>query len=334
VGYTPEMKFLIVFWLYASSALSGPIYSVTSFTIPGSLVNLNKINDAGQIAGDMFPASGGGSVSGFVLSASGIITALPLPAGNVQAYGINDLGEVTGFATGPGFIYYPNGTSTLFSPPGNFETVGEGVNDAGDVVGSVEDPGNGVTHGFIRTPDGTLTLFDVPNGINATQATGINNSGEITGSNTDSALVQHGFAMEADGADFMSFDACSYRSDQIGGTFAEAINNLGEVAGECDSQSGTVGFIREPDGTISTYGFDPNPLFDNITNTAFEGINDEDVVTGNYDQNGKFTAFIATPSPEPATFVSSLIALSAILSIMLWRLSVTNLWTKAERCLN
>jgi hypothetical protein len=310
------MKALITLCVFSSSAFSSTIYSVTSFTIPGSEVVLNQINDTGEIAGYMFPSSGG-SVSAFVLSAGGIITVLPLSGGEVQAYGINNFGQVTGFANAPGFIYYPDGTSTLFSVAGsNLITEGKGINDAGEVVGVVESTSGGstVNHGFLRAPNGTLTIFDVP-GTNITDLEGINDSGEIVGSYEDSNGVSHGFTMEANGADFTSFDECNYEPGRAfpEGTIATAINNSGEVAGFCFSQTGAVGFIREPDGSFSTYGLDPNPALGNLTNTAFYGINDEDVLTGLYSVDNRTTAFIATPVPEASTFLLNFIVVSGIL---------------------
>jgi hypothetical protein len=306
---------LISGFCFGSIGFSTTVYSVSPFTIPGSeIVVLNQINDSGEIAGTRVTKAAGPPGQAFVVSAGGNVQTV-LSEG--EAFGINNLGQVTGFgpASNTAFIYNPNGTITYFSGPGDvLGIIGEGINDAGDVVGDVEYKIQGASvsyqdHGFIRTPNGSLTIFDVPNGTNHTYARGINDMGEIVGYYYDNSGPPHGFILNSNGTGFTSFDVCNYGPV---GTYAYAVNNRGEVAGFCGMKSGEVGFIREANGSFSTYGFDANPAFGDITNTDFFGINDEDVVTGTYLLDGRGTSFIATPIPEPSTLLVTVILLVAI----------------------
>jgi hypothetical protein len=105
--------------------------------------------------------------------------------------------------TAGGFVRSPKGTMTLFNPPGTIATLpgpglpGPGgfvkggkeslsaphrlsINLGGSIAGSYVDA-EGAQHGFVRNPYGTITSFDPPKG-GQTTASGINDSGVITGS--------------------------------------------------------------------------------------------------------------------------------------------------------
>jgi hypothetical protein len=78
-----------------------------------------------------------------------------------------------------------------------------GINDKGIAVGYYGDSTIS-QHGFIyNTNTGSYSFLDDPNeqftaaGVEVTQITGINNSGEITGFYTDASGVAHGFVAQA-----------------------------------------------------------------------------------------------------------------------------------------
>jgi hypothetical protein len=142
-----------------------------------------------------------------------------VPVGGVQnevttPESINDVGAIAGwynffktclgcaatFGAG-GFVRSPQGVFTLFNPPGTLVTLPQtglweesttasslslsaphrlSINHAGTITGSYLDV-EGAQHGFVRNPYGTITSFDPPRGRQTT-ATGINDSGVITGS--------------------------------------------------------------------------------------------------------------------------------------------------------
>src|SRR5262249_47624024 len=91
-------------------------------------------------------------------------------------------------------------------PNGVGHTVANGINAAGQVVGSYSN-GSG-NHGFVRSADGSsFTNFDDPKaGPFGTFANGINGAGQVAGWYSDSAGANHGFVRSADGSTFTNFD--------------------------------------------------------------------------------------------------------------------------------
>jgi probable HAF family extracellular repeat protein len=128
---------------------------------------------------------------------------------------------------------------TTFDVPGAANgTVPNGINDAGEIVGSFTDASS-VTHGFVQT-GATYTTFDVPSASN-TSALGINNAAQIVGDFADSVGV-HSFIY--DGTTFTTFDVPGATP---GNTQASGINDSGVVVGSFCDGSGRHGYIY--DGT-------------------------------------------------------------------------------------
>jgi probable HAF family extracellular repeat protein len=125
------------------------------------------------------------------------------PTFGTVALGINDIGEVVGdyvAANDPipdppkppprhGFLRSSKGVFTTFNVPGAVLTIGEGINNAGTIVG-VYVLADGSEHGFVRT-NGVFMTVDVPNSSN-TAINSINANGQIVGSYDDSNGT-HGF---------------------------------------------------------------------------------------------------------------------------------------------
>jgi PEP-CTERM motif len=177
------------------------------------------INDHGLIAGQYTTSAD--TSPGFVLNGT-TVTTINAPSGPnlVNAQGINNNGLVVGFYFGTdgndhGFKFNLSsavnnvGTGTAIADPVIPTVPGEpgatfvfsqilGINDKGIAVGYYGDSTNS-QHGFLYNVNtGTYTFLDDPNerfsnGVEVTQITGINNSGEITGFYTDAAGVAHGF---------------------------------------------------------------------------------------------------------------------------------------------
>jgi probable HAF family extracellular repeat protein len=117
-----------------------------------------------------------------------------------MANGINNSGQIVGsFAPSAGAAlqgFVKSGTTyTPFSILGYVNTYAFGINDAGTIVGSVD---NSVLplHGVVKDATG-YALFDAPGAIR-TVSYGINNRGQIVGYVTDSA-GEHGFLATPDG---------------------------------------------------------------------------------------------------------------------------------------
>ncbi len=200
-------------------SLSGGV--VTTF-IPnnGTAATAFGINDKGTIVGQYTTA--GGTVPGFILQGT-TVTTINAPSGpnTVNAQGINNNGLIVGFYVGTdnqlhGFLANAssavNGslTGTPITDPTIPKVPGEpgatfvfsqvlGINDHGIAVGYYGDSTFSQHGYFYNTNTGTYTFLDDPNaafnnaGVEITQITGINNSGEITGFYSDANGVFHGF---------------------------------------------------------------------------------------------------------------------------------------------
>jgi hypothetical protein len=209
----------------------------------------------------------------FVLTSGGALTTYcnGIPVTGTSAYDcmndggfvfINDTDAITGAtAVGVGvssFVRPYGGMTTTFRAPSKLNTFVSGVNDSGTVTGYAENDKcsrfgvfitctpSGLTEGFVRTSDGTLTTFQGAKlDAFATLPTGINASGEITGSYfsiTTSTLEAHGFSRNASGV-ITSFDPPgSY------GTTPTSINDSGVITGSFypGEGVGAIGFIRTP----------------------------------------------------------------------------------------
>lgn len=231
---------------FGFSAIGHPDGTFTYTQLPaapgGYQTSALGINDAGTIVGSAGPADNSSNV-GFVLHGSAY-TYFSYP-GRAFTFprAINSAGVVTGYAQAAdgsgwvGFIYDPlTGVFTDIAVPGQISIIVQGINNAGQTVGSANVPGNVVS--FLRNPiTGALSYFDV-NGTR-TRARGINNLGLITGAAIDtSAGKQAAFVgNSANGYQFLPMTTENY-------TFGEAINDFGQVAGIYGNDDGsTHGFV-------------------------------------------------------------------------------------------
>jgi len=131
------------------------------------------------------------------LYSGGSYSALSVPsAGDTNAYGINNLGQIVGgyclstCGNSQGFIY-SNASYTTLNVPGAISTRLLGINDVGQIVGDYNDGSGGTAsnHAFLYS-GGTFTIISNPLAPNDTFAFGINNSGQIVGQyNTGAGLA-------------------------------------------------------------------------------------------------------------------------------------------------
>lgn len=191
----------------------GGVFSTPAASAPAAPILATAINASGSVVGYSYQNAGDEFTAGFVVHPDGYFAEIVVP-GNDITHGcanqnipdaINAAGAIAGWYTHNyynsslcqptntgGFVMSPDGTFTLFQPPGTmpewFEHLppfGTGdphkisIDQAGDVTGSSYD-GAGVTHGFVRNPYGTITQFDPPEGTQ-TFPTSINDGGVIAG---------------------------------------------------------------------------------------------------------------------------------------------------------
>jgi hypothetical protein len=222
----------------AAASLSSPQYAFTIIDFPGQLyTNGNGANSVGQIVGVYGPAvSQGGYGDGFLLTT------------RRHKKSISET-----FST----IDFPKATSQSSN----------GINDQGQIVGEYID-GKNVFHGY-ELNKGKFTTLDVPfSGATGTAAIGINNSGDIVGGWIVSSGFSHGFELSAG-----TYTQLDYPGSIQ--TFADRINNHGDIVGYFDDSTATHGFLLS--GTTYTSIDVPG-----ATTTFASGINDAGDIVGLY----------------------------------------------------
>jgi hypothetical protein len=219
----------------------------------------------------------------FTRSRAGVFNTIPPTStfgpgfSSLWATAINWSGAVVGYFTGDipsesGFLAHPDGYFAEFIVPGAYEctqqTFPEGINAGGTITGwsytcTSKTSVDYTFEGFVMSPDGHLTTFQPPGTIlaspsffptseapplyyeslTAPRVLSIDVAGDITGSYTDAAGVQHGFVRNPYGT-ITSFDPPEGNQ-----TTATSISDGGAIAGFYHYHRGNgpaVGFIRVP----------------------------------------------------------------------------------------
>jgi hypothetical protein len=224
------------------------------FDPPGSVGTVARsINDLGEFTGNYVSRD---VAHGFLGHKSGAPTTFdPQGSDNTAPQSINPHGEIAGYyadrANGlHGFVRHMDSTYAKFDVPGVNTSSGKGtlpmsINSDGEVVGYYHTGMNGGIHGFVRHANGSFAKFDPPGSITdsathldeegyilrpATAPLSINDDGEIAGYFGDTSGVVHGFVRHKDGT-FTTFEAPGAAKSGNLGTFAESINNGGDITG-------------------------------------------------------------------------------------------------------
>ena len=124
--------------------------------------------------------------------------------------------------------------------PGSIETLANGINARGDVVGRYTDA-NDVTHGYLLHK-GVFSTIDVP-GASLTAAFALNARGDIAGRFVDLGGVNHGFVLRDGEFTQIDFPGAT-------GTFARGINNAGDLVGVHFNEAGIEGGFLLKDGVF------------------------------------------------------------------------------------
>lgn len=135
--------------------------TLTTFDVPGaSWTFAQGISNSGQVVGYYFDGFG---FHAFTRAADGTFTKFDVPGSlSSYAWGVNDSGQIVGYSiinsyfTSSGFVFIysgyvrdPGGTITTFDVPGSASTVGQGINNEGQLVGNYTV--GSITYGFITT---------------------------------------------------------------------------------------------------------------------------------------------------------------------------------------
>ena len=277
------LRRVALFCFIPIAAFAGPItYSVAVLSAPSGLsvdVYMTGINNSGQVAGQGFTST---HQQAFISSPSGN-TLVPLPAGwtDAGADGINSSGQVVGTGdfgvVNQPFIGTTAGSMAIPFPsgvvPNVFGAYGYGVNDSGQVVGSV---GGSPGAAFIGNTSGTSAV-PLPSGWTGGVGQGINEAGQVTGWG-DNGFITQAFIGSTSGGSAIPLPS----GFLFTGGFA--LNDSGEVVGDGSTRSGgpEQAFIGTTSGSTAI------PLPSGATD-AFAGsqsINDSGMVVGNSDTGG------------------------------------------------
>jgi hypothetical protein len=176
--------------------------NITTFDPPGSTFTAAlSINKSGVVAGTWYLAPF--AFLGFIRDTAGNITTLQVPGSNTTSViQINDSGAVTGqwnpFGGGryQGYTRDSAGAFFTFSAPGsdpNGQTSPQSINSFGKVAGYATGSNPPYPYfGFTQKGSGQPVDFQVPNAVNFTWTSKVNDAGVLAGYYSD-ASTTHGF---------------------------------------------------------------------------------------------------------------------------------------------
>ncbi len=190
------------FWANAAGANNGFVEWNGSFetlndpSLPHTATHMDQllgVNNSGVAVG--FYMAKGHSHAYEVNQATQVYNTIKVSgAVDASATGINNLGDIVGFATDSNMNTFgwllKNGHMSTFQFPGGSDTEAFGVNDHDEIVGTYLD-GAGVMHGFtLKAPLGPVSHWqsiDDPNGVGTTTINGLNDAGDLVGFYQDAA---------------------------------------------------------------------------------------------------------------------------------------------------
>ncbi len=173
----------------------------TPFDVPDStLTGASGINDSDEIVGRYIDADG--IQHGYKrLTDGSSYERLPDPPDgtSLQPYAINNSGRIVGWYVDADGIQHgfllSEGQYTRTDPPFSTQTFAEGINNFGIIVGAYRVADR--ARGYVRLSGGRFIYPPDPEPESMlTNAIGINDLGQISGSFIDSRSIRHGFVLE------------------------------------------------------------------------------------------------------------------------------------------
>lgn len=308
-----SIRFILLLAGIWSVAQAAPLtYTYTPISVPGSTgTGANGLNNAGQIVGGYRDNTG---THGFLYS-QGAYTTIDVPGATAtNLFGINNNGQVVGtyrdssntlqlFTESNGVfstIPVPNGLALY----GGSQYFGLGINDAGQIVGTVN-RGTPLTPSAFLYNQGQFTLYPLGDLLVSSYAAGINNAGQI-------ALTR---GNGPGGSDAVVYSQGTFTTLLVVGSgdiIARGINNAGAVVGTFTTFNNIGAFLYE-NGTTTVFEYpSSNPIPGIITTDLLQiyGINDAGQLIG----SGANGAVLATPTttPEPGSVLLVGSGLSAV----------------------
>jgi len=248
-------------------------YAFQLFDYPGAVQTRSRaVNDLGTVAGGYTDSNG--IAHGFLRYADGSFVTVDVAGASLtELAGINNLGVVVGNYTDSnglshGFQRTPNGTVTTVDYPGALDSFAFDINKHGDIVGAYGD--QFTSTGFLLHAGVFSSIADPNAAPMQTLAIGINASGLVSGSYTDTAGNDHGVLLR--GTDYMTVDF-----PMAGFTDGDRINDWGQLVGGYFSGGPSHGFVY--DSTRNQFLSLDAP---DVASSLARGINNWGQVTGIY----------------------------------------------------
>ena len=305
-------------------------YTFTNFDpgLTGNAVgsNVNGISNTGRVVGTTVDVNNASTFNNF----SGTpLTTNVLNTGSGQiAFGINSAGAVVG-GNGTNAFFLPNGGTlqNLASPGGAINAFG--INDNGNIVGQFTLGDNTPGFILASIASNSFTTINQPAGVpsDVINAQGINNNGLVVGFYLGNDNQVHGFTVLAPASPTV-IAAIPVADPSIpavpgepGATFVFsqilAINDNGIAVGYYgDSTTSQHGFLYNTKTGTYTFLDDPAAQFQNgVEVTQITGITNSGEIAGFYtDANGIAHSFVATTAvvPEPSSLLLASFGLAAV----------------------
>jgi probable HAF family extracellular repeat protein len=271
-------------------------------TLGGPFSGAYGINDAGEIVG--YASRPGATFRAFRHDGTTMIDLDPLGGPQAFANDIYDAGQIVGWANPPtsgyNHAFYYDGAGAVdihLQFPSALQSVANGLNDAGDVVGFLI---SGSRYEAFLYRDGQATILPSLGG-SLTQATDINDVGQATGFSSTTSNASHAVMWASDG---------SIRDlGTLGGYYSWAfdINDSGHVVGESSTNDGRPGpFVHDGQGMRNLN--DLIPADSGWTLYRATGINDAGQIVGYglREGLGGLHGFLLTPM-TPADRIARLV---------------------------
>lgn len=314
---------------FLANAQAAAVYNFTNFEGPGSGsnagagTNMNGIANNGAAVG--FGIDNNGNLTNFIRNANGTFTDLNINGSTTaMALGTNSAGDVVGADNGTAFFLPSGGPVATLPTPGS-ASAAFGINDLGNIVGQFTS--GAVTPGFFMSDSAgsNFIRIDSPTGPDVVNAQGVNNNGLIVGFYVGTDGQDHGFLTKTADASLGQVTGTAISDPTIpavagepGATFVFSqvlgINDSGIAVGYYgDSTTSQHGFLYNTLTGQYTFLDDPAEQFNSgVEVTQITGINNAGDLTGFYsDASGVFHGFVATPTPEPASWSLAGLGLAA-----------------------